>query len=771
MNKKILVYLAIFIFVFVSNKVVSAQKTPPKTRIKTIRGSVVAAATSEPANLNAEQKRRLEAFNQVWQTIDRYYFDKTFSGLNWNTIKNEYQPRVLKTTTDAQLHSLLQEMINRLNRSHFAIIPPEVYTTIKKAKEEFKEKERKLADKNKNNLPEDETDESEEDEEFKIEDFLPSRYGLGVDLRLIDDKTVITRVEKDSAGEYAGLKTGYIIEKINDVALEDLFRRIALYSTDARNYRKHLPLQIVNWFLNGDDERYVALTVRDEKDQLREFKIKRERMSGETISLGKNFPAQHFRFETESLNDEVGYIRFNLFALPVIEKFCDSLTKFKDKKAVIVDLRGNLGGVIGTLIGLGGMLTESEIDLGTSIYNVGSERLIAKSKAKNYKGKLVFLVDSQTVSAAEVFSAAVQENDRAIVIGERTAGEALPAVSIELATGAYLIYPIANYKTVKGTFLEGKGVEPNITVSLDRKTLLSGKDNQLETALQLIKENKVLPKKNETLGIISAPTPVLSDTINRNSPPPPPPPPAPKPTPKTLASVQVKIPPPPPPAAKPETETKDEKSLLVFADFAKAIGGSEAFGKIQNYSLKGNATLGIKGSKSEFTYSIYRERPNRLVEILTSDIIGEVRSLYDGKTATVQTAFGSSSEIPFTEKVDKVDIFQFLYNVLDQNGFRSLKYQGIFDRLGRKTHILEGKTSEGFTIALGFDVETKFLVSYVGTYFGMSFGDYRKVDNLMLPFYIEREGMMEVLVEDIKINTKMDESIFMKKEKCFDRAN
>lgn len=768
MNRKFFVSLAIVVTIFGAGESLFAQKRkkPPNTkRISAPAPAGISAQKSASQRLNAEQKRRLEAFNQVWQTLDRYYYDKTFSGLNWNEIKKEFEPRVLRTTTDAQLHNLLQEMINRLNRSHFAIIPPEVYTTIERAKSELKAKEKKLGERTAVGNAAGDDESFADEEEFKIEDFLPSRFGLGVDLRLIDEKIVITRVEKDSAGELAGLQTGYIIEKINGVALDEMFQRLAIYYSNVRNYRKHLPLQIVNWFLNGEEDTYVNLTVRDENEQLKELKIRRERLKGETILIGKNYPEQHLRFETEAVNQDVGYIRFNLFAIPVIEKFCDALTKLKDKKAIIVDLRGNTGGVIGTLVGLSGMLTEKQIDLGTSIYNVGSERLLAGTKAKNYKGKLVFLVDSQTVSAAEVFAAAVQENDRAIVIGERTAGEVLPAVSVELATGAYLIYPIANYKTVRGNFLEGAGVAPDITVALDRKTLLSGKDNQLEAALQFIRENKELPKRVPKDAAKNADSAVFGG-------PPPPPPPVAAPTPKPVADAALKMPPPPPPApiVKP-AEAKDEKAWQVINDAVAAIGGEAEWRKLNSYILKGTATISVRGSKSELGYTSYRVKPEKYAEILTSDTIGEVREIYNGKTLLVQTDFGAVTEIPFEQRTERVDPFLPFYGLLNKNSFKSLKYQGAFDRQGRKAHVIEAVSIEGTTLALAFDVETKFLVSYNGTYFGFSFGDYRKVGNLMIPFTIEREGLMQIRLDEAKINQMIDEAVFTKKENCFDRAN
>ena len=89
--------------------------------------------------LSPAAERRLETFRLVWQTIRDNYFDQTFGGLNWNKIKTEFEPRALDAETDAELHTLLQEMINRLNKSHFVIIPPEVFSEIGRARAEFEE--------------------------------------------------------------------------------------------------------------------------------------------------------------------------------------------------------------------------------------------------------------------------------------------------------------------------------------------------------------------------------------------------------------------------------------------------------------------------------------------------------------------------------------------------------------------------------------------------------------------------------------------------------
>ncbi|MDQ3064582.1 MAG: S41 family peptidase [Acidobacteriota bacterium] len=758
-NGKILLFLILFVWLFGTNENISAQKrkSPPRRNVGVKTTKIFSVVP--PRALPPEQQRRLDSFNFVWQTIKSNYFDQTFSGLDWDKIKKEFEPRVLKTASDNQLHDILQEMINRLDRSHFAVIPPEVYQAIERAKAEAKAKDEKQIAAN----------EQENSEEVTEEDIISqdysARFGIGIDLRLIDNRFVITRIEKNSAAETAGLKTGYTIEKVNDVSLAELLKQIEIYYANIRNIKRHLSAQIIDSMLNGEKDSYVILTVAGEIEPPREIKVQREKLKGEAILLGKNYPEQFLRFETASLNDEVGFVKFNLFALPIVEKFCSAMTQLKDKKAIIIDLRGNGGGILGSLVGLGGMLTEKSIDLGTSIYKIGSENMVALSKAKNYKGKIVFLVDNRTVSAAEIFAAALQENNRALIVGEKTAGEALPSVSVELSTGAVLLYPIANFKTRNGNFLEGKGVEPNFVVALDRKSLLAGEDKQLETALRVIKENKAFPQSLEGA--------VTIITGDRNSPPPPPPPPAPKPIPtqigKKLAEVTIKAVNPPLP---PKTiDKKDVKALQIIADFINKIGGAEAYNKINSYTLKGKSAINVRGSKTDLEINIFRQKPGKYAEIMKSEVLGEVRQIYNEKKAFVQADYGLNTDLTTEFDTARIEIFAPINNLIKNDTFKSITYQGIFDRQGRKAHVIEAKTAEYTNVAMAFDVETKLLVSYIQQFYVVSYGDYRQIENLLLPFDVEREGFMNIELEEIKLNTPIEESNFMKKENCFDRAN
>ena len=758
-----LVSAVFFVAAVGSGQLVDAQRRKA-TRVTRPPATVSTPTGTRPAHFGtAEVQRRLETFTKVWTTLNQNYFDPTFNNLDWNKIRSEFEPRVRAARNDGELYALLREMIARLQRSHLAVITPEVYQAIERAKVEAKAREMDRASRTPAEKP------IPEESAAKVETEDPlTQYGIGVELRILENRFVITQVYDKSSAQSAGLKTGYVIEKINGVSLSELLRRIESAKTDSAKVKKYLPFEIVGSFLNGEKDSYLTVTYLDENDAPKDVRVRRERLKSETVTLGSNFPDRQLQFESRSLSDEVGYIKFNIFAVPIIGKFCDAVGEFKDKKAIVIDLRGNMGGVLASMVALAGMLTETSIDLGTSIYKTGSENLSASTKAKNFKGKVVFLVDNQTVSAAEVFAASLQDAGRAIVIGDLTAGEALPSVALDLPTGAVLLYPIANYKSPSGRFLEGSGVRPDVAVSLTRKSLLSGRDDQLEAALSALRDEKAFPAKTPQTGnsssvdtgsVPASPTPersIAGDVFIAS------------PAPSRLTAT---LSPPPPIPVKPVSNVRDEASLRIIREFVDSIGGEAALKGIKSYALSGRTELLVKGTKNRFDLNVYFEKPGKYAEIMRSDAAGEIREVHSGTNHFVQTDYGLTRDLPGFANTGDLDILAPIRNILEKDFYKALTFAGAFERDGRKVNLIDARTKDGYYLALAFDVETKELVSFTGSYYAMNFSDYRATGGVKLPYRIERERVMNVTLDTVELNAPIDDAKFAKKENCFDKVN
>lgn len=773
------VSLALLILCGLPEAVLAQRKPAPKTRpepVKTVRltklGSVDVFGGDTPPNLTAAQKLRWDSFIKIWETLRDNYFDQTFNGLDWNAVKAEYRPRVVAAKTDLEFHTQMQEMIGRLERSHFAIVPPEVYREIETAKSEAKKREKERAA-----ARTEAGDDSGEDDE-PLFDESETHFGIGVELRLIDGKFVIVGTDENSAAEYAGVKPGFILDKINGVSLSEMVKRITVYysSTGTEKFLKYLPLQIGPWFLNGEKDSFVSITCLDGDNKPVDFRIRREPLRGRTVVLGENLPDQYLKFVTRDIDGDVGYLRFNLFAGPVIDAFCDAIRRNSGKKALIIDLRGNTGGLLGPLYALSGMLTDDKIDIGTMIYKVGREPMIARSMKNNFTGKLVFLVDRYTISAGEIFAGAVQDNKRALIIGEKTAGEALPAISVALPTGGVMLYPIANFKTTTGRLLEGVGVVPDVTVEIDRKTLLEGRDPQLSRAIAEIKQDKLFPKPAAEMGDPESPPPPMA------LPPPP----------KVAGgsgsgsgsgrgtgigngSVGISTAASPPPAAgttgaanKPVAEVKDPKALEVIASFAAAAGSLADWRAIKTYTITGRQQIGYRGSQTTFSLRSYKRYPSEYAIVLSSPAVGEVRTIFNGRQMITQADYGLYNSVTLPDD-PKADLFDPIFEALETETMRSVTFTGTFDRDGRKCHIIEATFKNGVGYAMAFDVENKMLVSIAGRFSLTSYGDYRKVGRLMMPFKVGVGAGKDLEFDSIVLDQTLGDDIFKRKENCYDR--
>jgi carboxyl-terminal processing protease len=757
MSKKYLIVLLIVLLVLSGFANISAQtRTQTQTGKKPpVRSSTkpAVAVTPEPAIAKTpEQEKRLKSFNTVWQTIKDNYFDQTFNGLNWDAIRREYEPRVLKAASSFQFHSLLQEMINRLNRSHFVIVPPEVYQELEKAKEKVKESDPGAKDESGNENANDAA-EDKDAANFLLDD-AEAEFGVGIDIRVINSQTVITNVEKGSSAERAGLKPGYVIDKVNGVSLNNLLQSFMVSGAYGKLAEKMFPLEVLNYFINGQKESSVKIGYLDEKDVPRETTVKREKLNGKLIKAVPNFPKEFFSFESRSLNDDTAYIKFNMFAMPAVEGMCRALNEFKNKKAVIIDMRGNVGGSIGALIGITGMLIDKPLTLGTQIYKNSRENVAVSPQGRKFGGKLIVLIDSLSYSAAEIFAGGLQENGRLTVVGEKSAGQALPSTTIQLATGALFMYPFANFQTPKGYSIEGKGVEPDVKIPRERKALLAGKDAQLDAAIALssapsAEPVKVAAREKSAGGKGVPPVPALKARPNGAF--------------KTAPGIDNTN------SIRPKLEPKyDPEAMNAIKDFITVSGGEDAIKKLTSYSAKGTVEISRAGAKVEGAFEIYDRLPGQETEVMTIESVGVIRSIFDGKTYFLQSDIMGNSEYSEAAQVEEMKLFSDLHEMLKiKDLYRQVTYLGEYQRKGKTARMVKAVTEDGVEMALAFDDKTKFLMQRVGTFTNTSYDDYRKVGDVMLPFWQTRSDSLIIKLREYKLNVPLEDSIFVPKDNCF----
>lgn len=418
----------------------------PTAAVTVVRPSPTAVPTLAPIQTTGKSEY-LQVFETVWGTVNDKYFDPTFGGLDWKEVHDRYEPQIAAAKDDQTFYFLINKMLFELNVSHIGVVPPE--------------------------------------EKEQLEPVLSAEGSIGIDMRLLDGEAVITSVQPGSPGEQAGLRPGLVVQRINGKTVEQWGSEVwSIPPLNERNERKRLTSKLQEQ-VYGPLDTAVDLVYLDAHGETHEVTIQRAQRDGRVV-LGDEFPPFYVEFESRRLDEEIGYIRFNAFLPPIDQRFPEALASLRDTRGLIIDLRGNSGGVFPVRKGLAEQLVK-ERTLFWSYKSRDSIQEVYLDPAPNaYSGPLVVLIDVMSASSAEEFSGALQAIGRAVVVGERSAGICVTADVLQLSNGAVLMYPNAQTRTADGTVLEGRGVIPDITVTLERSQLLEGIDTQLQAAIDYI---------------------------------------------------------------------------------------------------------------------------------------------------------------------------------------------------------------------------------------------------------------------------------------------
>lgn len=202
----------------------------------------------------------------------------------------------------------------------------------------------------------------------------------------------------------------------------------------------------------------------------------------------------------EEDNTRVGYIRLSEFSSHAAEQMEKAIKKLNEQEvdAFVLDLRGNPGGLLQSSIDISRMWLEKGLIVKT-VDRKGASEEIAANRTSLTSLPLAVLVDGNSASSSEILTGALQDLDRATVIGTQTFGKALVQSVHSLSDGSGLAVTIAHYYTPKGTDISHKGITPDIEVSLsdsqkrrlasDPKLVGTVNDPQYAKALEILQAN------------------------------------------------------------------------------------------------------------------------------------------------------------------------------------------------------------------------------------------------------------------------------------------
>lgn len=280
------------------------------------------------------------------------------------------------------------------------------------------------------------------------------RARTGFSMVRISGRWVVSEVLPKSPAEEAGVKVGWIVVARNG---EPLGERIDFRPRVGEEWR---------WeFLDENDQRVVLSP------------------KAKMLSTG---PRQIVR----DLEGGFVYLRFDSFDGADRRWLSRQLKAHAATPGVVIDLRRNAGGdtfSLGTTIG---EFFDHGVDCGTFISRSGGRSVKHSWQfgSANYRGRVVILAEGATASAGEIFSAVLQDHGRATVIGRRTAGAVLASWFHRLADGGELQLSREDYVSPGGRRIEATGVKPDLEVPRSLQDLRSGRDRDLEAALDVLRD-------------------------------------------------------------------------------------------------------------------------------------------------------------------------------------------------------------------------------------------------------------------------------------------
>ncbi len=400
----------------------------------------------------------LASFDSLWQIVSDTYVDTAFVARRWVRVSDSLRPRALSITHRGELDRLLGETLNTIPDSHFYIIPAGV---------------------------------AHSDSAPKTD----GRGATGMSVRISAGKAVVWRVASGSPAELADIKPGQVVSRIGSRDTESLLSKVSALPEQARPRALSQLLHSLNGALTppvGDP--VVVETVS--ANNRRTSRLVASAAEGRVIQYA-NLPPIASQVKWSRIAGQsgcVGTIAFNIWLPALVQDLANAVDSVSHCRGIVVDLRGNPGGLGAMVMRFGGYFVDSVKSLGTMRTRVTSLKFVINpqrsrddgSQMAPFTGPLAILIDPMTASTSEIFAAGMQRIGRARVFGERSAGAALPALTNRLPSGDVFVHAVADFLDPNGNRIEGAGAVPDVDVPLSVEALRQGRDGAMDEAVRWI---------------------------------------------------------------------------------------------------------------------------------------------------------------------------------------------------------------------------------------------------------------------------------------------
>ncbi|QDZ20706.1 C-terminal processing protease [Chloropicon primus] len=367
--------------------------------------AVVAAAAglvaAVPLYANAVTEENL-LYLEAWRAVYQAYYDGTYNSQNWFKLK-EKTLKEYSMTTRKDTYAAIESNLSLLDDPYTKLLEPSKYAFITGNKKGG------------------------------------SVSGVGLEIAYPKNKSeegiLVVNSQAGSPAERSGIKSNELLLEIDGSPTSGM----SLYEAAS--------------LLKGEKGTVVRVKVRDQENNVASLDLERDALTRKNV--GSNFCA---------LDSPTGYIRLSSFSDETDLEVRKAVQELQSKgiQEYVLDLRNNGGGSFNAGVNVARVFMNEGV-----IVNIADSKGIkdyyeAKNAAEDSSSRLTVLVNGGTASAAEVLAGALQDNKRAVLVGEKTFGKGLIQTLVKLSDGSGVAVSVAKYQTPNEIDINKKGIMPNV---------------------------------------------------------------------------------------------------------------------------------------------------------------------------------------------------------------------------------------------------------------------------------------------------------------------
>ncbi|HEY8459490.1 MAG TPA: S41 family peptidase, partial [Blastocatellia bacterium] len=310
------------------------------------------AGRSQRVSEANSREERLRVFDQVWKAINDNYYDKRFRGVDWRLQREIFRPQAEAARNSAELYRVLRQMIGKLGDAHTRVYMPE----------EGFDRDR------------------------------PAGATVGIAVRRIEGKPVVTWVDPNSQAARLGIRPGFTVLEVDGTPVEKALQRIRDEIIESST-RTALETQTYDRLFHGLRDTPVSATFLDSEKKPYH------------VTLVRRFVEFHRRVIARKPFHNIGYIEITGFGPEIEKDFEAAMREAQGTRGLIIDLRNNGGGFVATVAQIASYFLREGDDLGEFISRQGrvAARYAQRSEI-NYQGELIVLVSARSASGSEIFA-------------------------------------------------------------------------------------------------------------------------------------------------------------------------------------------------------------------------------------------------------------------------------------------------------------------------------------------------------------------------------